>query len=144
VLVGSVPWNHVPIKNPLVYALAPLHMPVLNWVITMGVLAGTTSVALSSLLGQSRIFYVMARDKMLPPSVAYIHPRFKTPYVAILLAAVLGTLVVTGAVGAIASAAFYSTPELPADLTGTGALPQQTADAGSDWTLVASVGGNGV
>jgi basic amino acid/polyamine antiporter, APA family len=79
VLVGAVPWNHVPIKNPLVYALAPLHMPILNFVITIGVLAGTTSVALSSLLGQSRIFYVMARDKMLPPAVAVIHPRFKTP-----------------------------------------------------------------
>lgn len=79
VLVGAVPWNRVPIKDPLVYALAPLHMPLLNWVITIGVLAGTTSVALSSLLGQTRIFYVMARDKMLPPAVAAIHPRFKTP-----------------------------------------------------------------
>ncbi|HEX3670846.1 MAG TPA: amino acid permease, partial [Candidatus Cybelea sp.] len=56
VLVGAVPWNQVPIKNPLVYALAPLHMPALSWVITVGVLAGTTSVALASLLGQSRIF----------------------------------------------------------------------------------------
>jgi len=79
VLVGAVPWDHVPIKNPLVYALAPLHMPVLNWVITIGVLAGTTSVALASLLGQSRIFYVMARDGMLPPAVAVVSPRFKTP-----------------------------------------------------------------
>ena len=47
VLVGAVPWNKVPIKNPLVYALAPLHIPVLSWVITIGVLAGTTSVALA-------------------------------------------------------------------------------------------------
>jgi APA family basic amino acid/polyamine antiporter len=79
VLIGAVPWNKVPIKNPLVYALAPLHQPWLSWVITIGVLAGTTSVALSSLLGQTRIFYVMARDKMLPPAVSLIHPRFKTP-----------------------------------------------------------------
>ena len=85
VLVGAVPWQHVPIKNPLVYALAPLHMPVLSWVITMGVLAGTTSVALSSLLGQTRIFYVMARDRMLPPFVAAIHPRFKTPVTTTML-----------------------------------------------------------
>ncbi len=84
VLVGAVPWAHVPEKNPLVYALAPLHLPFLNWIITMGVLAGTTSVALSSLLGQTRIFYVMARDKMLPPMVASIHPRFKTPVVTTL------------------------------------------------------------
>jgi APA family basic amino acid/polyamine antiporter len=42
-------------------------------------MAGTTSVALASLLGQTRIFYVMARDKMLPPGVAKVNPRFKTP-----------------------------------------------------------------
>ncbi len=79
VLIGAVPWNQVPVRDPLVYALNPLHMPWLSWVITIGVLAGTTSVALSSLLGQTRIFYVMARDKMLPPAVAEVHPRFKTP-----------------------------------------------------------------
>ena len=79
VLIGALPWNKVPTKDPLVFALAPLHMPWVSAIITIGVLAGTTSVALSSLLGQARIFYVMARDKMLPPAVAKIHPRFKTP-----------------------------------------------------------------
>ncbi len=85
VLVGAVPWSRVPIKDPLLYALAPLHQPALSWIITMGVLAGTTSVALASLLGQSRIFYVMARDGMLPPAVAVVHPRFKTPFITTML-----------------------------------------------------------
>lgn len=79
VLVGALPWQQVPQKDPLVAALAPLHLPIISWIITIGVLAGTTSVALSSLLGQTRIFYVMARDCMLPPIVATVHPRFKTP-----------------------------------------------------------------
>ncbi len=78
-LVGVVPWRQVDQNQALAAAVAPLHNPFVNWAITIGVIAGTTSVALSSLLGQTRIFYVMARDRMLPPVVAKINPRFKTP-----------------------------------------------------------------
>ena len=79
VLVGAVPWQHVDQHAALLAAAAPLHNPFVDVAITIGVIAGTTSVALTSLLGQSRIFYVMARDRMLPPGVAAVHPRFKTP-----------------------------------------------------------------
>jgi APA family basic amino acid/polyamine antiporter len=79
VLVGVVPWQHVDQNAPLLAAVAPLHNAFVSAMITIGVIAGTTSVALTSLLGQSRIFYVMARDRMLPPAVAAIDPRFKTP-----------------------------------------------------------------
>jgi APA family basic amino acid/polyamine antiporter len=79
VLVGIVPWQKVDENAALAAAVAPLHNPFVDWSITIGVLAGTTSVALSSLLGQTRIFYVMARDRMLPPFVAKVNPRTKTP-----------------------------------------------------------------
>ncbi len=79
VLVGAVPWQKVDQTAALQAALLPLHSWFANVAITVGVLAGTTSVALASLLGQTRIFYVMARDKMLPPFVAKVNQRFKTP-----------------------------------------------------------------
>ena len=78
-LVGIVPWQKVDQNAALASAVAPLHNPFVNWTIIAGILAGTTSVALSSLLGQTRIFYVMSRDRMLPPFVSRVHPRFKTP-----------------------------------------------------------------
>ncbi len=51
----------------------------LYWIVAFGGLAGNTTVMLTSLLGQVRIFYVMARDRMLPPGVARIHHVFRTP-----------------------------------------------------------------
>lgn len=79
ILVGIVPWNKVDQNAALAVALQPLHSPLLQVVITLGAFAGTTSVALTSLLGQTRIFYAMSRDGLLPPFVAKIDPRFGTP-----------------------------------------------------------------
>ncbi len=69
----------------------------LYWIVAIGGLAGNTTVMLTSLLGQVRIFYVMARDRMLPPGVARIHHVFRTP---------ARMTLITGAIVAVFAAVF--------------------------------------
>ncbi len=92
VLLGDVPWPQVNVNTALASAVAPLHNPFVNWSITIGVLAGTTTVAISALLGQTRIFYVMARDRMLPPFVARVNSRTKTPALVTMIVGSLAAL----------------------------------------------------
>ncbi|KAI8378842.1 amino acid permease-domain-containing protein [Choanephora cucurbitarum] len=54
----------------------------LNILVAIGAVAGLTSVLLISLMAQSRVFYSMALDGLLPPMFTILHPRFKTPWVA--------------------------------------------------------------
>ncbi len=56
----------------------------INWaskIISLGAVAGITTVILVLLLGQSRVLFAMCRDGLLPARLASVHPRFGTPYV---------------------------------------------------------------
>lgn len=79
VLVGITPWRSVDETHALARAIAPLHNPLVNWIILGGIFAGTTTAAINGILGQTRIFYVMARDRMLPESLATVHATYRTP-----------------------------------------------------------------
>lgn len=59
------------------------HMPGYEWLataVTVAILAGFSSVILVMLLGQSRVFYSMANDGLIPKVFAELHPKFRTPY----------------------------------------------------------------
>lgn len=54
----------------------------LGQLVTVAILAGFSSVILVMLLGQSRVFYAMGKDGLLPKSFSDLHPKYKTPYKA--------------------------------------------------------------
>jgi len=53
-------------------------------VVKLGAIMGLSSVILVMLLGQPRIFWTMAKDGLLPPVMARVHPRFRTPHITII------------------------------------------------------------
>jgi APA family basic amino acid/polyamine antiporter len=55
---------------------------VLQQAVTIGIICGFTTVILVMLLGQSRVFYAMASDGLLPGLFARIHPRWRTPFLS--------------------------------------------------------------
>jgi APA family basic amino acid/polyamine antiporter len=97
VLTGMVSWQEVNIEAPIARAFMDRGLSTASHVITLGALAGLTSVMLVMLLGQTRVLYSMANDGLLPKKFfAAVHPKFRTPWkntIAVgLLAAIVGSV----------------------------------------------------
>jgi APA family basic amino acid/polyamine antiporter len=93
VTVGVVPWQHIDQNAGMADAVRHAgNNAWLNIIVTAGAIAGTTTVMITSMLGQVRIFYVMARDRMLPPFVATVNRRTQTPIASTLVTGVLVAL----------------------------------------------------
>lgn len=85
VLTGVANWKEFKIagKEASVAFAIQTYMPGYGWLatlITVAILAGFSSVILVMLLGQSRVFYSMAKDGLLPKIFSELHPKFRTPY----------------------------------------------------------------
>jgi len=85
VLTGVCNWKEFAIAGKeasVAYAIQH-YMPGYSWLalaVTIAILAGFSSVILVMLLGQSRVFFSMATDGLLPKLFSDIHPKFRTPY----------------------------------------------------------------
>ena len=81
VVTGIASYTTLNVAHPVSQAVEAI--PSTAWLapyVNLGAIVGLASVVLVLLLGQSRIFYAMAKDGMIPPLFAEIHPRFRTPW----------------------------------------------------------------
>lgn len=80
-LTGIVSYKDLDNAEPLAYALRTIGYSFGSILVAVGAIAGLTTVLLVLIYGQTRIFFAMARDKLLPERFAAVHPRFGTPYI---------------------------------------------------------------
>lgn len=80
IITGMVHYTELDVAAPVAVAIDKTPFWWLNWLIKLAILAGFTSVILVMLLGQSRVFYAMSRDGLLPKLFSEIHPKFHTPW----------------------------------------------------------------
>jgi APA family basic amino acid/polyamine antiporter len=97
--------------EPLAHVVRELGMPTLAWWIGTAAAIALPSVVLILLYGQTRIFFTMSRDRLLPEFLSHVHPRFHTPYVVTMI---------TGVVVAVFAACFPV--GLLADISNSGTL----------------------
>lgn len=103
-LTGIADFRILGTAEPVATALS--NYPTLDWLRTLvviGAITGLSSVVLVMLMGQSRIFYSMAKDGLIPGVFARVHPKFQTPYIGTIIvgvfAAALAGLFPVGVLG---------------------------------------------
>jgi len=97
VLTGLVSYRELGVPHPISVGIQATPFGWLRVLVDLGAVLGLGSVMLVMLLGQSRVFYAMSRDGLLPGVFSRIHPRFRTPFT---------TTLITGVVVAIPAALF--------------------------------------
>ncbi len=85
VLTGVANWTEFKVagKEASVAYAIQMHMPGYEWLgtlVTVAILAGFSSVILVMLMGQSRVFFSMSHDGLIPPVFAKLHHKYKTPF----------------------------------------------------------------
>jgi APA family basic amino acid/polyamine antiporter len=111
VATGIVPYEQLRAADPLARALQIAGLETASWIIAAGAVVSLTAVLLVFQYGQPRIFMAMARDGLLPPWAARIHPKYRTP---------LASTIFTGVVVALGS--LFADENEIYDLTNIGTL----------------------
>jgi basic amino acid/polyamine antiporter, APA family len=84
VLTGLVNYKNLNVPDPLAIGIDSTGVVWGSFLVKIGALMGLTSTIVVMLLGQSRVFFSMSRDRLLPAWFSAVHPRFRTPWISTL------------------------------------------------------------
>lgn len=85
VLTGVVHYSSLNVADPIAVAVDAIGLGWFSFIIKVGAIMGLSSVMLVLLYGQTRIFYTMSKDGLLPTALSKVHKKFQTPYINTLL-----------------------------------------------------------
>lgn len=94
VATGLIPYAKLNVPDPIAVAMDATGIGWIAWAVKLGALAGLTTVILALLFGQTRVFYAMANDGLLPSVFARLHETWRTPAIS---QTVVGVLVAIAA-----------------------------------------------
>lgn len=86
VLTGVVPYTELNNAEPVAYALRAIGYNLGSALVGTGAIAGITTVLLVLMYGQTRVFFAMSRDGLIPAGICKVHPKYGTPHVITILA----------------------------------------------------------
>jgi basic amino acid/polyamine antiporter, APA family len=89
ILDGVVPFYKLNVAFPVSFAMNYVDLAWAGLVISFGAIAGLTTVLLVMMYGQTRIFYAMSRDGLIPPIFVRLHPTWRTPWLSQIIFGVL-------------------------------------------------------
>ncbi len=106
-LTGVVPYTALNVPDPVAVGIDATGVRVGSFLVKLGAIAGLGSVMLVMLLGQSRVFFSMSRDGLLPQWAGAVHPRFRTPWICSIIVgifvAIFASLIPIGILGELVS-----------------------------------------
>ncbi len=89
VLTGIVHYPELNVPDPIAVAVDQIGLGWFSFVIKVGAIMGLSSVMLVLLYGQTRIFYTMSKDGLLPVVLSHVHKKFRTPWINTIIVGVL-------------------------------------------------------
>jgi basic amino acid/polyamine antiporter, APA family len=89
VLTGLVKYNQLDVPDPIAIGIDITGVAWGSKLVKLGAICGLSSTMVVMLLGQSRVFFSMSKDGLLPRWASKVHPRFRTPYISSILVGVI-------------------------------------------------------